>query len=113
MFLELDVWIIDYRLFLVSVVLAPHPNVVYFLIPAVCTLCIWYSSKERNYGFTRSIRPITVRETTTICKNQLEATIENPGNAGGADFWYFWSLVHLQRPFVVESFFLCIRLYVL
>lgn len=33
-----------------------------------------------NYGFSSSTRPITVLERMAICKSQLEAIIENPGN---------------------------------
>ena len=37
-------------------------------------------NRQRNHGSTRSTRPITVHETTAICKSQLEPIIENPGN---------------------------------
>ena len=38
-------------------------------------------------------KPITVHERMAICKSQLEAIIENPGNMRGAGT-SFWSLVH-------------------
>ena len=64
--------------------------------------------RKRNYGFTRPTRPITAHERTAICKSQLEATIENPGNTrgggggGGGGGWggggvtSFWSLVRTR-----------------
>ncbi len=41
--------------------------------------------RKRNYGFTRSTRPITAHEGTAICKSQSGAIIENPGNTRGAE----------------------------
>ena len=49
--------------------------------------CLFFVSgihRKRNYGFTRSTRPITAHERTAICKSQLGAVIKKPGNTRGA-----------------------------
>jgi len=50
-----------------------------------CLFCVSGIHRERNYGATRSTRPITVHERTAIWKSQLEPFIENPGNTRGAE----------------------------
>ena len=49
----------------------------------------------------RSSRPFTVHERTGICKSQLEAIIENPGNTRGAEQtfgrWFADGYVRLKR----------------
>ena len=50
-----------------------------------CLFCVSRIQPKRNYCFTRSTRPTTEHKRTAICKSQLDAIIENPGNTWGAD----------------------------
>ena len=45
--------------------------------------CVSGIHQKSNYGFTRSTPPITAHERTAICKSQLQANIEKPGNTRG------------------------------
>ena len=66
-----------------------------------------------------STRPITVHESTAICKSQLEPIIENPGNMRGAEEAFgrfslfqeifgryrFAGCIFLEPTLVYKSFF--------
>ena len=60
------------------------PDVVYLSIAAV-----FIFNRKRNYGFTRSTRPITEHERTAICKSQLEAII-NIGTQSVQELFFWW-----------------------
>ena len=62
-----------------------------------CLFCVSGIHRKRNYGFTRSTRPITAHERTAICKSQLEAVIKKPGNTRGFGT-SFWSLIRRGCP---------------
>ena len=68
-----------------------------------CLVCASGINRKRNYGFTRSTRPITEHERTAMCKSQLEAIIKKPGNTQGVGT-SFWSLIRRQTiPGLVSS----------
>ena len=64
--------------------------------------CVSGIHRKRNYGFTRSTRPITAHERTAICKSQLEAFTKKPGNTRGVGTT-FWSLIIPGFSFVCNA----------
>ena len=66
-----------------------------------CLFCESGIHRKRNYGFTRSTRPITAHERTAICKSQLEAIIKKPGNTRGVGT-SFWSLIRRRTSLSIR-----------
>ena len=60
-----------------------YHDVYVFMYSPPCLFSVSDIHRKRNYGSTRSTRPITGHERTAVCKSQLEAIIENPGNTRG------------------------------
>ena len=69
-----------------------------------CLFCESGIHRKRNYGFTRSTRPITAHERTAICKSQLEAITKKPSNTRGVGT-SVWSL--LRRRTIPGFSFVC------